>query len=359
MQTKFIKNLLTWYQSNKRSLPWRETNDSYAIWVSEIMLQQTRVETVIDYYQKWLKLYPDVHSLATASEQEVLKAWEGLGYYSRARNLHRTAQIICDKYGGVFPSNRKALESLPGIGRYTSAAITSIAFGVNEAALDGNIRRVMARQFGISEPAHLPPGEKKILELCEQNLPKGKAGEYNQALMELGATICLPKNPHCDQCPVAGKCYAYIHNAQAWLPNLEKKRQAPHYTVVAAVIQENGKVLIARRPAKGLLGGMWEFPGGKQETGETLQECLARGVREELGVRIKVGDKLGVFKHAYTHFSMTLHAFKCNLKAGEPQPIKASEIRWVQPENMQEFPMGKVDRLISRQLAEGNAVQSK
>jgi A/G-specific adenine glycosylase len=208
MTSRLVSRLLTWYRRHGRSLPWRGHPDPYAVWVSEIMLQQTRVETVIPYFEKWMRLFPTITDLAKASEQEVLNAWEGLGYYSRARNLHKAAQIVREQYAGELPHDLSALRKLPGIGRYTVGAIASIAFGMDEPTLDGNLRRVFARLFNVSEPSDSPAGEKILWGLAAEHLPKGQAGDYNQALMDLGATICLPKNPRCLICPLMELCQA-------------------------------------------------------------------------------------------------------------------------------------------------------
>ncbi len=351
MTSDFSRLLLAWYAVNARSLPWRETADPYAVWVSEIMLQQTRVETVAPYYQRWMARFPNLQSLAQADQQEVLQLWEGLGYYSRARNLYKAARLVVERFAGKLPATREELESLPGIGRYTSGAIASIAFGADEPALDGNIRRVMARVFDIRVPARSPEGVAQLLALLREHLPVGEAGEFNQALMDLGAMICTPRDPRCQSCPLASLCLAHALGVEEERPVLPRKASAPHYTVTAAVIRREGLVLIARRPQEGLLGGMWEFPGGKVDLGENLQDGLRREIHEELDAAIEVGAELGVFKHAYTHFKVTLHAFYCQLAAGEPQPIEASELRWVQPDELRNFPMGKIDRQIASLLS--------
>ncbi len=355
MPVSFSARLLDWYALNARSLPWRGRPDPYAVWVSEIMLQQTRVETVIPYYQLWMSRFPSVAALARADLQEVLAAWEGLGYYSRARNLHRAAQVVMAEYAGSLPNDPSDLRRLPGIGRYTAAAIASIAFGADEAALDGNIRRVLARLFDVSEPARSPQGERRLWELACLYLPPGRAGDYNQALMDLGATICLPRQPRCPDCPLMADCLAYRLGVQEQRPVLPQRPALPHYTVTAAVIQRDGKLLIARRPANGLLGGLWEFPGGKLQEGEDLPACLRREIKEELGVEIEVGAALGVYRHAYTHFSVTLHAFACRLISGEPLPLQASDLRWSAPAELPDYPMGKLDRRISQIFSSSGA----
>jgi A/G-specific adenine glycosylase len=342
--------LLDWYRGAARTLPWRGQIDPYAIWVSEIMLQQTRVETVIPYYEKWMALFPSVKSLAQAPVQDVLKAWEGLGYYSRARNLHRAARLIVERFGGEVPREIEGLRSLPGVGRYTAGAIASIAFGQDEPVLDGNIRRVLARVFDVDLPARSPQGEARLWELAAAHLPKGQASDYNQAIMDLGATICTPRAPACLICPLIQICQARELGIQEERPVLEKKAAVPHYLVTAAILRRGGKVLIARRPENGLLGGLWEFPGGKQEEGEDLPACLRREIDEELGVGIEVGEEFGVYQHAYTHFRVTLHAFSCTLCEGEPRAIQPSDLAWVELDQLAEYPMGKIDRQISKDL---------
>jgi A/G-specific adenine glycosylase len=321
------------------------------------MLQQTRVETVIPYFEGWMRRFSTIPTLAAAPLGEVLAAWEGLGYYSRARNLHKAAGIVVEKFAGELPADPQKLRSLPGIGRYTAGAIASIAFGLDEPALDGNIRRVLARVFQVSEPAQSPAGEKILWGLAKANLPPGQAGDHNQALMELGALVCTPRAPDCPSCPLFDQCQARLSGLQETLPVLKVRQAIPHYTVSAAVIQRQGRVLIAQRPLKGLLGGLWEFPGGKLQPGETLVECLQREIREELGVEIQVGEAIGSFQHAYTHFRVTLSAFRCSLVNGlEPQPIRkyssaeAHNLKWVSPGELAGYPMGKIDRQISRRI---------
>lgn len=351
MTTKFARLMMAWYGKHARGLPWRGISDAYAVWVSEIMLQQTRVETVKGYYHRWMERFPTVQALAQADEQEVLQLWEGLGYYSRARSLHRAAREVMTRFEGKVPASRVELETLPGIGRYTAGAIASIAFGLDEPALDGNLRRVLSRVFDIDVPITSPEGMQRLDELFAAHLPSGKAGDFNQALMDLGATLCTPRSPHCGECPVSDLCLARDRGVQEQRPIIKQRQPVPHYTVTAAVMQRGEQVLIAQRPREGLLGGMWEFPGGKQEPGETLAACLEREIQEELGVKIAVGEELGVFKHAYTHFKVTLHAFVCTLTDGEPRPVEASDVRWVLREDLSQYPMGKIDRQIALVLS--------
>ncbi len=347
---EFSRRLLDWYERFGRRLPWRGRADPYAVWVSEIMLQQTRVETVVPYFERWMARFPTLADLAGASEQEVLSAWEGLGYYSRARNLWRAARQVVAEYGGRLPEDPTILQRLPGIGRYTAAAIASIAFGRDVPTLDGNLRRVLARLFDVAAPADSPAGEAVLRSLAEENLPPGRAGDYNQALMDLGATVCLPRKPRCSACPLADLCRARAAGVQEARPVLKPKKETPHYLVTAAVVRRNGKVLLAQRPPGGLLGGLWEFPGGKVGEGEALADGLRREIREELGVGIRVGEAFGVYRHAYTHFRITLHAFLCELTDGEPRPLAAADLAWAALEALENYPMGKVDRQIARRL---------
>jgi A/G-specific adenine glycosylase len=346
----FTKQLLRWYTKHARSLPWRDHPDPYTTWVSEVMLQQTRVETVIPYFERWMQRFPTVAALASASLQEVLRVWEGLGYYGRARNLHRAARLVVQEYDGALPADMRLLRKLPGIGRYTAAAISSIAFGCDEPTLDGNIRRVLARYFNVGEDSRSTAGERRLWELAGQHLPAGQAGTYNQALMDLGAVVCTPKSPKCPECPLNSGCEANKLGIQEQRPVLLPKPAVPHYIVTAAVISRDACVLIACRPPHGLLGGLWEFPGGKLKEGEDLASCLRREICEELGAEIEVGAQLGVYQHAYTHFRVTLYAFRCTLLKGEPRPIQATDVRWVTPNELPDYPMGKIDRQISQTL---------
>jgi A/G-specific adenine glycosylase len=308
------------------------------------MLQQTRVETVIPYFEKWMKLFPDVNTLANASEQDVLNAWEGLGYYSRARNLHKAAKIVVSKFNGELPRDLTDLRSLPGIGRYTVGAIASMAFGMDEPTLDGNLRRVFARLFDVEEAADSPTGEKILWKLAAQNLPKGQAGDYNQALMDLGATICLPKSPRCLLCPLMKICESRKNGTQEVRPVLKAKKVPPHYILAAAVIINRGRVLLAQRPSKGLLGGMWEFPNGRVE--EDSAKELSKVLDAAYSLKVKKKEALGVIQHAYTHFKVTVHVFRCDY-ATIP---KNKNLKWVRFNELDDYPMGKVDRQIARKL---------
>lgn len=346
---RLSSKLLNWYRLNQRTLPWRGHPDPYAVWVSEIMLQQTRVETVIPYFDKWMRLFPTITSLAHTSEQSVLNAWEGLGYYSRARNLHKAARIVAQQYQGEIPRDLDQLRKLPGVGRYTLGAIASIAFDMNVPALDGNIKRVYARVFDITEPVDSPKGDKLLWELAEKSLPKKDAGDYNQALMDLGATICVPKNPRCLICPLMKLCKARENGTQNQRPVKLPKKSVPHHTHVAGVIENKGKVLLARRPSKGLLGGMWEFPNGRidgQNPLEGLASALKTGYNlrlRETRSKIRKTKAIGVVHHGYSHFSVSVHVYPCDVD----HVPRAENLRWVLLKDLDEYPMGKIDRQIA------------
>ena len=354
---KIAKILVKWYPRKARPLPWRLDRDPYHVWVAEIMLQQTQVETVIPYYQRWMNKFPSLKKLAESDLQEILRVWEGLGYYSRARNLQKAANVIRQNYGGVIPSEASKLLHLPGIGRSTAGAIASISYNQDEPILDGNVKRVMARVFNYETPINLARNEIELWKLSGQILPKGQAGIFNQALMELGETICLPKNPRCSDCPICKNCQSFILGMQDKRPVRLRKVKIPHYEVVAAVIKERGRFLITQRPVGKLLAGMWEFPGGKVEKGEILEQTLHREMMEELNVEIKAGREIGMYKHAYTHFSVLVHAFYCLRVSGRFTPREVQQIAWVKSAEFSHYPMGKVDRLIARQVAD-NMVKS-
>ncbi len=350
MKEELSRLLLNWYKQNARVLPWRGHTDPYAIWVSEIMLQQTRVDTVIPYYLRWLKTFPDIPTLAAAGEDEVLKAWEGLGYYARARALHRAARQLAQENGSRLPEDFGKLLKLPGIGLYTAAAIASIAFGLDHAVVDGNVKRVLARLLPYTQPVNTPAAESELRQLAHSLLPAGMAGDYNQALMEIGALVCLPRNPLCADCPLTVICAAFNQGRQDELPVMKEKAPIPHLEVTAGILRRNGRVLIAKRPADGLLGGLWEFPGGKVEEGETRSAALSRELVEELGITVQVEELFGTYRHSYTHFKVTLYAYNANILAGAIKPLQHAEVRWVSQAELEDYPMGKIDRMISRDL---------
>ncbi len=339
------RSLLSWYAQQGRKLPWRDNGDPYCIWVSEIMLQQTQVKTVIPYYYNWLDRFPNIEALAAADLQAVLKAWQGLGYYARARNLHRAANIIVTQHGGKFPDNLDAVLDLPGIGRSTAGGILSAAFNQPVAILDGNVKRVLARLVALDVPPKRAID--RLWNLSEKILDRDSPRDFNQALMDLGATVCTPKNPACLLCPWRSHCQGYNLGKQSELPMRETRSPLPHKHIGVAVIwNDEWQILIDRRPQEGLLGGLWEFPGGKIEPGETVEDCVRREIKEEIGIDIEVGDRLIEVEHAYTHFKVTLHVCQCQYLSGEPQAIGCEEVRWVDINQLDDFPFPKANEKI-------------
>jgi A/G-specific adenine glycosylase len=305
---------------------------------------------VTPYYQRFLERFPTVEDLAAASLEDVLKVWEGLGYYARARNLHRAAVEIVEHRGGRFPVTYAELQMLPGFGEYTAGAVASIAFAEAVPAIDGNVKRVLARLFAIEADAHRGQGAQQLKAVATALVDPDQPGDWTQALMELGATICLPRSPRCLVCPVNDLCEGRLRGIEETLPWKPAKKSLPHYQVAAAVICENDKILIAQRPLNGMLGGLWEFPGGKQEAGETLPECLRREIREELGLEIEVGQPVVTVKHGYTHFKITLHAFYCRIVEGIPQPLGVADWRWTTLAEIDRFPFPRTDLKIIEAL---------
>jgi A/G-specific adenine glycosylase len=342
--------LLAWFRKNARDLPWRRTKDPYAIWVAEIMLQQTQSDTVKPYYAKFLKRFPTLRHLAKARLDDVLKVWEGLGYYSRARNLHLAAGRIVRDFGGRVPQLRDDLLKLPGVGLYTAGAIASIAFNRDEPVVDGNVTRVLCRLFRIRQDPRSSGTQKRLWRLAEELLPSGKARLFNQAMMELGATVCLPRNPHCNDCPLGRMCGAKAHDEQEKLPRRVRKRPLPRHTAVVAVIYKNRKILIDKRQPGGLLGGLWELPGGKVEKGESLEAALLREVREESGVKVRILRPLVTVEHAYSHFSVTLHAFECAHVSGKPKCHTCVDYRWVLPGQLKKYAFPAANKKIFASL---------
>ena len=328
------RKLLPWFARHARDLPWRaEPRRPYAVWISEIMLQQTRVDTVVPYFQRFLARFPGPAALAAAPLQDVLKRWEGLGYYSRARQIHKTAQILVRDHGGELPADPAALAALPGLGPYTTAAVASFAFGHPLAVLDGNVIRVFSRLLALPDDGGLP-------------------ATTNEAWMELGALVCTPRVPRCPACPLRGVCRAAKSKNPEAYPNKKKKMKVPHKVVGAAVIlNAKNQILIAQRnPEKGMLAGLWEFPGGKIAEGETMPQCIARELQEEMGLDIEVGPPLVTVHHAYSHFTIELHAHFARIRSGRPRHLECSGHAWTTRGRFDDFPFSKADLEIIRAL---------
>jgi A/G-specific adenine glycosylase len=345
---KLRRRLLAWYDANRRDLPWRGTKDPYRIWIAEVMLIQTQVDTVIPYYQRFAERFPDIATLATAELDEVLKIWEGLGYYARARNLHAAASIIVEQHDGQLPRDSKSLRTLPGIGAYVGAAICAIAFNKQVLAIDGNVRRVMSRLLDLPEP------KESDLTAAGTPLVQSRPGDANQALMDLGSGICTPRSPRCAECPLESLCRARAEGTVEERPGRRPRRKRPHYDIAVGVVWRDDHILIAKRPAEGLLGGLWEFPGGKPETGESLEAAMVREIGEELAVEVEPGEKIAAVDHAYSHFEITLHAYHCRYRAGTATPIGCQDFAWVKPEQLDRYAFPAANRRVLERLRRGD-----
>jgi A/G-specific adenine glycosylase len=344
-------SLLTWYDEHRRSLPWRaaddEAPDPYRVWLSEVMLQQTRVETVRGYYERWLERFPTLESLAEAPLDEVLKAWEGLGYYSRARNFHRAAREVAERYGGRVPDEPEAFRALPGVGRYTAGAVMSIAFGREEPIVDGNVRRVFARLTDAPDPS-----DADLWGLAGALVPGERPGDLNQALMELGATVCTPRSPRCPACPVQVWCAAYAAGTQEQRPARKATRPLPHEDVAVAVVEHGGRWLLVRRPVDARLGGMWEFPGTVRRTRESTAAAAERGVRQGLGLEVRAGEAIETVEHAFSHLRASYHALRCALLGGEARAVGWDGWAWAAPDELDRYALPAAQKRIAALAAE-------
>jgi len=328
--------LLAWYRANRRDLPWRagegEAADPYRVWLSEVMLQQTRVETVVRYYERWLERFPTLAALADAPLDDVLKAWEGLGYYSRARNFHSAVREVRARHDGEVPDDPEAFGALPGVGRYTQGAVMSIAFGRPAPIVDGNVRRVFARWTDDPDPSVTG-----LWAMAARLAPGPAPGELNQALMELGATVCTPRKPRCGVCPARARCRARIAGTQEERPAPKKAKPLPHEDTAVAVVERDGRLLLVRRPVDARLGGMWAFPCAVRHRGESVADAAERAVREGLGLTVRPGAEIGSVRHVFTHVRVTYHAVRCASAAGEPRPLRYDAWAWVEPHEVRAY----------------------
>lgn len=332
------RKLMGWYNKNRRHLPWRDTTDPYRIWVSEVMLQQTQVQTALPYYKTFLKRYPTLAALADADQQQVLKSWEGLGYYTRARNLHRAAGILIADHDGKVPAEWDQFIALPGVGDYIASAVQSIAFNTPHAVVDGNVKRVYARLLKLKTEVNTPSAHKTYKAEAIRYLLQSDPGTFNQAVMELGALVCTPRKPHCDGCPLRSDCLARLSDQVALYPRRRQSKPVPIYQIATGIVRRRGKVLITRRKSDGLLGGLWEFPGGKQRGNESAEAACRREIAEETGLDVKIESHLTRVKHAYSHFKIEMDVFLCRSTTGAVKLSGPVAFRWISTDEIKDFP---------------------
>lgn len=345
-----------WFSLHQRPLPWRQDYSPYAVWISEIMLQQTQMERGVSYFERWMQRFPDIAAVAAAPEEDILRLWEGLGYYSRARNLHKAARIIMDVHHGQFPSQLADIRALPGIGPYTAGAIASIAFGADTACIDANVERVITRVFDIDTPLKQEPAASRVRELAEALLPAGHARAHNQAMMELGALVCR-KKALCADCPVQLWCESKHLNITHERPVRGKSTPITPLFVVTGILKYKGVYFMQKRVDTGVWGKLWEFPGGRIEAGESPEQAIVREFMEETGFAVRVVAPLGIIRHGYTTYRITLHCFALELvepprATPPPTPVltAASEYRWVLPPAMTQLAMPAAHRKLADQV---------
>jgi A/G-specific adenine glycosylase len=345
--------LLDWFAAHRRDLPWRRTYEPYHVWVSEIMLQQTQMERGVAYFTRWLERFPDVASLALAHEDEVLKLWEGLGYYSRARNLHRAARLVHEELGGNLPDTVEGLQTLPGVGPYTARAVASIAFGRDVCVIDANVERVASRLYDIDVPVKSREARRQIEERCQALLPPGRARDFNQALMEFGSLVCAPRNPACNACPIRPHCLARTRGVQEARPVTAKAASPIPLTMATGVLVHDGRILAQKRLSDDIWGNLWEFPGGLVEDGETPEQAVIREFMEETALSVNRPVPVGAFRHSYTRYRVTLHAFAVTLLS-DPAALElraAQEHRWATWSQLRELAFPAGHRMLIRHLA--------
>ena len=344
------RRLLGWFAQKQRRLPWRRDRDPYRIWVSEVMLQQTQVVTVVPYFERFLQTFPTLTALAAADEQEVLRLWEGLGYYRRARDLHRAARQLVATHGGTFPNNPERLRGVPGMGRYTVNAVLSQAFDRRLPILEANSQRVLCRLFGQASDPQRAPLRGWLWHAAETILPHKRAGQFNQALMELGALVCTPSEPRCDECPLRTKCHAHRLGAQASIPYRSPAPQTVAVQEAAVVLRQGLRVLLVQRPDRGRWSRMWEFPHGEIAAGETHEAAALRLLRELTGFDGQLGPELTTIRHGVTHFAITLVCFEGIYRGGEFRSSFYQQARWLEPSELAAHPVSAPQRRLARLL---------
>lgn len=346
--TAFQDALLSWYDEHRRDLPWRRERDPYRIWVSEVMLQQTRVETVIPYYERFIARFPDAEALAAASEEDVLSHWAGLGYYRRARYLHAGVREVVSRYGGTVPSDLAEVASLPGVGPYTAGAIVSIAYDEPVPAVDGNVMRVLSRLHQLRDDVRQPASRRRFEAVAAELVPQQRAGDFNQALMELGALVCVPGRPRCGQCPVVQFCAAHAAGEQNELPIRSRSPRPQEQELACAIVEQAGRVLVERRPSEGLLAAMWQFPTVELGPGEQAAAAVVAHVEAVYGWPVVAGPEAVRHTHVFTHRRWLLEGIGCRLQPGTESELASDggEARWVTPAELEQLPVAGPHRRI-------------
>ena len=328
------KKLSNWYKQSSKDYPWRLNSSAYSIWISEIMLQQTQAQTVISYYNNWISIYPDLDNLNNANLDQLLKLWEGLGYYSRVKNIYNASKLIASQYNNQIPSTYNELISLPGIGDYTASAILSIAYNKPYPSIDGNLKRVISRVNALNKPKQNLDNFKHFV---SQFFLKYNPGIINQSLMDLGREICTFRNPKCEICPISYICIAYKNNTMHLFPSKKNKKLIPTYNVTVGIIFKKNKFLISQRKNNGLLANLWELPGGKKQANETNLECLKREIKEETDLIISEPKYIGNIKHQYSHFKISIDLFSCKYFSGTAKPLSSQKIKWILKKDINKF----------------------
>ncbi len=340
----FAEKLLAWFDQHARPLPWRTTRDPYAIWISEVMLQQTQVVTVVGYFARFLERFPTIADLARAEESDVLRLWEGLGYYSRGRNLHAAARRMVAENGGEFPRTAENLRTYPGLGRYTTNAVLSQAYDLRLPILEANSVRLLCRLFGVREDPKAPATQKKLWALAEDLLPERRAGDFNQALMELGALVCSPRAPSCLLCPLSKLCKARELGLQESIPLKAQRPKIEAVQEVTLVIRKRETILLGQRPKVGRWANLWEFP--RRALAGSLEET-AKDLAGDLGLTIALGSELATIKHGVTRYRIELACWEATWRSGQPRSGEYQELRWVKPMELPEYPLSRPQRRLT------------
>ena len=352
--SRFRQRLRKWYAQNARDLAWRKNQDPYRVWLSEIMLQQTQVTTVIPYFERFTTRFPTVRHLAEADESEVLRLWEGLGYYRRARQLHAAAQKIVEQHGGQFPSDRNDVHALPGVGRYTAGAILSIALGQPEPILEANTIRLFARLLAFEGPTHDKQGQGLLWAMAEVIVTRHEPGIINQALMELGSEVCGNGTPRCEKCPVRSLCRGYEKGIQADLPRKREKPEFEHRTEVAVVLRRNGQILLLQQPEGGRWAGLWDFPRFQvfSENPTNLRQEIIQSVHQKTGLTIELGEHLKTIRHGVTRYKITLQCYDSTAASGRLRIKKIADEQhaWLTSDKLDSYPLSTTGRKIAKLL---------